>query len=421
MKFVGGYLFAVLRTGQPGPTTQRKLSSFVSPPFSKKMASTPRFPPPMPLTKKALAIHTRRMSSSDDENMQPLIDVLAQIKHPYPLIDVDCNLLHEDLTSMLAGSTDQFYNETNVNLRILHHPSTLASHICGVFSPSSTISEAEKLHAILLESTSDSRCDIFVRMSVGVHPYHTEEAGDFSEEVEYNTCARIVALMQADTSNGSGGYIACIGEAGLDYSEGFPAKDKQLPWFAFQLRLAKAYNLPLFLHERLAFEDTIAMIDEIFPDKDACPPIIIHCFTGKKDECKKYIERGYHISVSGYILKSGEGPEEVQACLREGIIPIDKLMIETDAPYMGFNACRETFYQVEAEFNDEFQVLKSKKKKNLIKGMYPNVPSSLPQVFKYTVDLLNEGKRERGEEEISAEDAAKAFFDNSVKFFGFHK
>ena len=283
-------------------------------------------------------------SSKYDESTQTLID---HMKQPLPLIDVDCNLLHEDLISILQESPDTIYQDTstNLHLRILHHPSTVASNIAGVFSPSSTIDEARTMHSILLSSTAEGRNNIDVRMSVGVHPYHAEEAGDLTE-IESDVAHQISTLMDKDASNASGNgehnnFITCIGEAGLDYSDGFPSRDKQLPWFEFQLRCAKKYNLPLFLHERLAFDDTVALIDKVFSDKDGDddhddspppppPPIIIHCFTGTKEECEKYVERGYHISVSGYVLKNGDGPEEVKSCLRDGIIPLDKLMIETD-------------------------------------------------------------------------------------------
>lgn len=85
---------------------------------------------------------------------------------------------------------------------------------------------------------------------------------------------------------------------------------------------------------------------------------------------------------------------------------------------MGFNTCRETFYQMEAETNAEFQALNGKKRKRLVKGIYPNVPASLPKVLDSTVSLINEGRRARGEEEVSIEEAGKIFFDNSVQFFG---
>jgi len=361
------------------------------------------------------------MSSTNhnyDKSTQLLIE---QMKQPFPLIDVDCNLLHQDLTALLgdfSGPNDFYEKASSANLRILHHPSTIASNIIGVFSPSSTIEESENMHSQLVKSTKESRNFIDVRMGVGVHPFNVEEVGELSE-VETETAKRIGALMETDKADDGYGYITCVGETGLDYSEGFPSREKQLPWFEFQLNLAKKFNLPLFLHERLAFNDTVALIDKIFPQKYPRPPIIIHCFTGTKEECQLYISRGYYISVSGYILKSGEGPDEVRACLREGIIPLDKLMIETDAPYMGFSSCRESYYQIEVKTNDDFLNLNSKKRKRLVKGIYPNVPSSLPKVLDCVVELVNEGREERAsEDEIRFEDAAKTLFSNSIKFFG---
>ena len=110
-----------------------------------------------------------------------------------------------------------------------------------------------------------------------------------------------------------------------------------MPWFEFHLQMAKDFNLPLFIHERLAFEDTLRLIDQVFSSSSSSsqpspPPIIIHCFTGTKDEAQDYANRGYYFSVSGFILKNNDGAQEVKACLRENIISLDKLMIETDAP-----------------------------------------------------------------------------------------
>ena len=410
-----GYLFAALRTGTYR-TSQKRVCSFVASPATFRLTPRPgRVPTDNNLLTRTMSSDAANKNTNYNEEIQILID---QMKQPFPLIDVDCNLLHQDLTSMLAESSDDIYQATSsANLRILHHPSTVASNIHGVFSPSSTIDEAENFHSILLESTRESRNDIDVRMGVGVHPYHAEEAGELTEELESSTRNRIDTLFAKDKLEGKG-FLTCIGEMGLDYSEGFPHKDKQLPWFEFQLRLAKQYSLPIFIHERLAFEDTISLIDEVFADTSSCPPIIIHCFTGSKEECKKYIERGYFLSVSGYILKNGDGPDEVKDCLRSGIIPMDKLMIETDAPYMGFNSCRDTYYEFEAETNAEFQAFNSKKRKRLIKGIYPNAPSSLPKVLDSAVELLNEGRRDRNEEELSTKDVARMFFENAANFFG---
>eukprot|EP00557_Chaetoceros_sp_GSL56_P012753 CAMPEP_0176486414 /NCGR_PEP_ID=MMETSP0200_2-20121128/5555_1 /TAXON_ID=947934 /ORGANISM="Chaetoceros sp., Strain GSL56" /LENGTH=395 /DNA_ID=CAMNT_0017883113 /DNA_START=418 /DNA_END=1605 /DNA_ORIENTATION=- len=381
-----------------------------------------------------------------------------QQRYPYPLIDVDCNLLHPDLMNrtllvptMVANTNaaDGGIQEDNENpFWILDHPSTALSNIQGIFSPSSTVEEAEKMYDFLCQweqqqqkeeeeeedkqEVNHNHTAINVRMSVGVHPYHTMGGSSVSSLFENNNI-RIRQLLQKDQQRYQQQqqqqqqqqyqkkWITCIGETGLDYSNGFPHRDEQIPWFRYQLELAKEYNLPLFLHERLAFDDTLRLIDEVFGEQ--LPKIIVHCFTGSKQECMEYVKRGYYLSVSGYICKSGDGPRQVQECLIDGIIPMDKLMIETDAPYMGFTSCRELFYKVESEMDHgggvAFQQLNSKTKKRYLKGIYPNVPSSLPMVLECTVSFINEGRRQRGEDEISLHDAAKMFYDNAVDFFGF--
>ena len=380
-------------------------------------------------------VENEQQSSSSSSPSSPS---LPTQKYNHKLIDVDCNLIHTDLTSLLQSSTSlSYYEKSKSNhLNILYHPSTSLSNIRGMFSPSSTIDEAEKFHNVLLGSDIDSRNHIDIRMSVGIHPYHTSESelGVFSidgdsddgtsnvDDVQFIITGRIERLLDNDRENG---YITCIGETGLDYSDGFPDRKEQLPWFEFQLNQAKKYNLPLFLHERLAFDDTLRIIDKVFPNnnEEGCnsssPKIIIHCFTGNRNELKEYIKRGYYISLSGYILKAGDGPNEINQCLKDGMIPMDKLMIETDAPYMGFNSCRKSYYDIESIINEEFQLLKSKKRKSLFKSIYPNVPSALPLVFEHVVDCLNEGRKERGEDVLDIDYVASCLYQNSKQFFRF--
>ena len=350
----------------------------------------------------------------------------------YPLIDVDCNLLHEDLTGLLESSSSAYDEKAKSKyFNILHHKSTTLSNIRGMFSPSSTVDEAFTFHNALVESSNENRNNIDIRMSVGIHPYHTSQnelGGSFANQKQ-DIVEKIKTLLDLDKSHC---YITCIGELGLDYSDGFPSREEQLPWFELQLELAKEYKMPLFIHERLAFDDTLSLIDEVFPtnnnttndeaDNDKYsiynPNIIIHCFTGKRNELVEYVRRGYYISLSGYILKSGDGPDEINQSLKDGIIPLDKLMIETDAPYMGFNSCRQSYYDVEKLVNEEFLALKSKKRKNLIKSIYPNVPSALPKVLGHVVTCLNEGRDERGEDQLDLENVASTLYKNSKDFFG---
>ncbi|CAH0478033.1 unnamed protein product [Peronospora belbahrii] len=129
------------------------------------------------------------------------------------------------------------------------------------------------------------------------------------------------------------------GECGLDYSLSFPAPEVQKKWFAEQLAMACALKKPLFLHERLAHDDFIQLIDEAIMNFDGYfPPAVVHCFTGNEDELKAYIARGdnWYIGVTGFICKK-QG-----AALKQMVkhVPRHRLVLETDAPYMGFPNCR---------------------------------------------------------------------------------
>jgi TatD DNase family protein len=274
-----------------------------------------------------------------------------------------------------------------------------------MISPSSTIEESEISFHLIKGSTSNQRNNIRVKTTVGVHPYHTKEDALTEENVD-----KLRALLAKQNMSE---VISCIGETGLDYSEGFPDKEFQLPWFQHCLDLAFEFGLPVFLHERLAFQDTLKCIDEAIERNvgQATPKIIVHCFTGSFDECIEYVKRGYYISLSGYVLK--DESDEVRRCLREGAVPLERLMIETDSPYMGFATNKDTFFEAEG---DAFKTLSSKKRKRLM-SLYPNPPSALPLVLESVCNELNIGRNERGEEMLSLGELAMSTTKSAIDFF----
>ena len=93
-------------------------------------------------------------------------------------------------------------------------------------------------------------------------------------------------------------------------------------------------------------------------------------------------------------------------------------MIETDALYTGFSLCRVTFF---AHQGEAFSLLPGKKRKKLIKGQYPHVPSYLPQILEGLVRALNDGKKSRGDQILSVEEVAAATTNNAIEFFGFNR
>jgi TatD DNase family protein len=119
-----------------------------------------------------------------------------------------------------------------------------------------------------------------------------------------------------------------IGECGLDYNRDFSPRDVQRKWFVRQIKLAAELGLPLFLHERDAFADFSAILEDC---GRAVPKKVVHCFTGRREELEKYLDLGCHIGVTGWICDERRGAH-LGEVVRE--IPAGRLMLETDAPFL---------------------------------------------------------------------------------------
>jgi TatD DNase family protein len=339
----------------------------------------------------ASALHRQSYSFAINSKFLPFQINHRSMSSSLRLIDVDCNLLHADMKSLIIHPNE----ETSV-CQLLLEDAVMESNIVAMLSPASTIQEAHSS----IDMIQKYQGSLQLKTTVGVHPYHVLDPGLDSPERYHDEILQLV----------NSPCVAAIGECGLDASDGFPPLDIQIPWFRAQVQLAQQIDLPLFVHERLAFHKTMEILENI----DV--PIIIHCFTGSREECAAYVSRGYNFSISGFIAR--QGGDEVRQCLIDGIIPLDKLMIETDAPFMGFEGSRDKWLEKQSDY---VMALNSKQRKRLQKGIYPNVPSSLPMVLDHVVDCLNIGRRSRGEWELSREEVAESTTQNAIQFFGFQK
>lgn len=121
--------------------------------------------------------------------------------------------------------------------------------------------------------------------------------------------------------------VVAIGECGLDFNRDFSPRPDQERCFEAQVALAEELQMPLFLHER----DAHVRFCEIFKRSRKSVPAVIHCFTGTRDELMAYLKLGLHIGITGWICDERRGLN-----LRELVkeIPLDRLMIETDAPFL---------------------------------------------------------------------------------------
>ena len=114
-----------------------------------------------------------------------------------------------------------------------------------------------------------------------------------------------------------------IGEIGLDYHWSKDNKEKQKELFIKQINIAKELNLPVVIHSRDAFQDTFDIL------KEANHRGVIHCFSGNIENAKKYLSIGYYFGIGGVLtFKNSNLGETVKN------IPIDKILLETDCPYL---------------------------------------------------------------------------------------
>ncbi len=150
--------------------------------------------------------------------------------------------------------------------------------------------------------------------TAGVHPHHASEYSD--------------AVHDSLSELASHDCVVAIGECGLDYFRNFSPQDKQRDAFLRQIELAAETGKPLFLHQRDAHEDFLRILS---PAMGNISRAVAHCFTGGADELAAYLDLGLYIGVTGWICDERRGETLKNVVAR---IPLDRLMIETDAPYL---------------------------------------------------------------------------------------
>ncbi|RLN58512.1 hypothetical protein BBJ28_00006909 [Nothophytophthora sp. Chile5] len=156
--------------------------------------------------------------------------------------------------------------------------------------------------------------------TVGVHPHDAKEFDDRS------TIAEMRSLIEGK----DGAVVVAVGECGLDFNRDYSPRDAQIRAFQAQVSLACELQLPLFLHEREAHAALVEVLQP-FVETGRLPPTVVHCFTGKEQELRTYLGMGFYIGLTGFVCMEPRGLA-VRAMVQR--IPIDRLMIETDAPFM---------------------------------------------------------------------------------------
>jgi TatD DNase family protein len=152
----------------------------------------------------------------------------------------------------------------------------------------------------------------FIYATVGVHPH---EAAKATPEI----MVRLRALVAHSK-------VVAVGEMGLDYHYDFSPRDVQRSVFVEQLQLAAEAAKPIVIHTREAWDDTLQLLAENLPAAGG----IMHCFTGGADEAAQALALGFHLSFGG-IVTFPKAQAVRDAAAR---VPEDRLLVETDAPYL---------------------------------------------------------------------------------------
>jgi TatD DNase family protein len=208
------------------------------------------------------------------------------------LIDVGANLTHESFRDDLPG--------------VLERAATCGVRRLVVTGTNLAASEA----ALRLASARPG----VLWATAGVHPHEAAAYDDATEEALRTMLCHPL--------------VVAAGECGLDYNRDYSPREAQRTAFARQVELAVASGRPLFLHQRDAHQDFIAILRE---QGSRLPAGVAHCFTGGPAEMEDYLEMGLHIGVTGWICD-----ERRSADLRSAVagLPLDRVLVETDCPYL---------------------------------------------------------------------------------------
>ncbi len=153
----------------------------------------------------------------------------------------------------------------------------------------------------------------FVYATVGVHP-------NDAQKITANTFKDLERLLAHPK-------VKAVGEIGLDYHWAVP-KDVQIPVFVRQLEIAAAVKMPIIIHTRDAWADTLDVLRNHWASGGSNG--IMHCFSGTADQARKCVEMGFYLAFGG--VTTFPKAHEVREAAR--VVPLDRLLLETDAPYL---------------------------------------------------------------------------------------
>lgn len=182
-------------------------------------------------------------------------------------------------------------------------------NVCGIINAATDVQSSKKVMEL-------SKQYPYCFAAVGVHPSDILRCIEDGNGLECSL-KTISEYYQNDKT-------VAIGEIGLEYHYDYVPKELQLQWFEKQVALSKELDAPIIVHDREAHEDTMNIL------KKYQPKGVVHCFSGSVEMMREVCKLGMYIGLGGAVtFKNAKKPVDV-ACS----VPLDKLLLETDAPYM---------------------------------------------------------------------------------------
>jgi TatD DNase family protein len=298
------------------------------------------------------------------------------------LIDIGLNLLDE----MFFGVYNEKQKHPEDIQDILKRSSSLG--VIKSIITCGSLDDTKKCITFLENMTNESQNSL--SMTVGIHPtrcnpFQNNDVNKIMDEIN-----EMINLAKEKN------FIVAIGECGLDYDRlQFCDKETQRIGFLAQLSLAETHSLPLFLHDRNTAGDFLAIMTEYLPRLPAGG--VVHSFTGTLNEMESYVTLGLYIGVNGCSLKTQENLDVVRQ------IPLDRLLLETDAPWCGIKNSHVSKAYVTTEFP-------SKKREKYEKGWMIKdrmEPCMIVQVLEVVARIKG----------MEPTELSRIVYDNTMKLF----
>jgi TatD DNase family protein len=319
---------------------------------------------------------------------------------PPMLIDIGTNLLDSMYSGNYHHSSRQYHQPDHEN--VLRR--AFASGVDRIIITSGTASDTVKIVELINKfssnfvdenkATEHSDQTHYPKLytTVGYHPTNTRQLHKTltSTSIEERDAVykEILAILETPHYRK---HIVAIGEVGLDYDRfHFSSREEQLTFFPIALRLAVETQLPMFLHDRNTNNELVELIR---PHRSRITNIVFHSFTGNRTELQAILDIDGYIGINGCSLKSKEQLELIPE------VPLDRLLLETDAPWCGVKRTHASFGYIKTHFEQ------CKKEMIMIKDR--NEPGTMIQIAEIVAAL----------KQIPVEELIQQVHENTMKFF----